>query len=272
MRIIIVVLIAGLYSCQQNKGRSFIPGIPEYKDAKREVIILNKKLKEISGMFYQKDGRIAAMNDEIGRIFLFNLATPDSIETIEWGGKGDYEDIVKVDSVFYVLESNGNLHQVFGENNQKEFKFEQKKKFEFESLYYQKNTNKLVLITKDHKESGKSILAYSFDLSTQTFSDSPYFSIPMQQVFLHLKNTLAECKPSAAAINFKMNKLFIIASIGKVIIQCNPDGKVEKVYKINPMQFPQPEGVTFAPNGDMYISNEGVHGKATILKFPYGMP
>ena len=79
-----------------------------------------------------------------------------------------------------------------------------------------------------------------------------------------------ECKPSAAAINPINKKLYVIASVGKVLLQCSKNGKLEKIYKINPAQFPQPEGITFAANGDMYISNEGANGKATILKFAYG--
>jgi len=36
---------------------------------------------------------------------------------------------------------------------------------------------------------------------------------------------------------------------------------------LDPVLFNQPEGLTFAPNGDLYISNEGGEGVATILKF-----
>jgi len=33
--------------------------------------------------------------------------------------------------------------------------------------------------------------------------------------------------------------------------------------------FPQPEGLTFKTNGDMYISNEGISSKGTLIKFTF---
>jgi len=44
-------------------------------------------------------------------------------------------------------------------------------------------------------------------------------------------------------------------------------GVVEEVIKLDPVLYNQPEGLTFAPNGDLYISNEGGEGTATIFKF-----
>jgi hypothetical protein len=264
--IAVIMLFA---DCTPKPRRSFLPNIPGYDETQKEVVVLNKLLLEISGVFFMKDGRIAANNDEHGRIYFLNL--PDgAIDIFKFSGKGDYEDIVLVDTVFYLIESKGNIHRIenLDVTTHKEFKFP-KKKIEFESLYHDKKANKLVLVSKDHSEDVQGIIAYSFDLATHTFSQQPYYFIPMKQIFFALKNNIAECKPSAAAIHPVTGKLYMVASIGKVILECTSTGKVERAYKINPAQFPQPEGITFAPNGDMYISNEGLNGKATILKFPY---
>ena len=143
---------------------------------------------------------------------------------------------------------------------------------EFESLVYYQQENKLVMITKDQRNKKNGITAISFDLAKKQFDPVPFFNISLREVLSFTTNYEMECKPSAAAINPINKKLYVIASVGKVLLQCSKNGKLEKIYKINPAQFPQPEGITFAANGDMYISNEGANGKATILKFSYGGP
>ena len=256
--------------CQGLSGKSFVPDVPGYNVNQRQVRLLDNSLLEISGIFYETHDRMAAINDEDGKIFLLNTNS-GAIEKFKYDKKRDYEDIVRVGDFYYVLESNGNLHQV-DVNKQEgvnEFVFHVHGKVEFESLYYEKSTQKLVLITKDHRIERNVILAYSFDLATQSFSNEPYFSISMHEVKAGMKNDASECKPSAAAIHPILNKLFVIASVGKVLLQCNITGKVERTYGLNPDHFPQPEGITFAPNGDMYISNEGAQGKATLIVFPY---
>lgn len=131
-----------------------------------------------------------------------------------------------------------------------------------------KEINKLILISKDQRKPG--ISAFSFDLATRQFDPDQAFYIKYKDIFLKLENFNTECKPSGASINPVNNKLYMIASLGRLLLECTPNGKLEKIYKLNPAHFPQPEGISFATNGDMYISNEGLEGKATILKFPAG--
>ena len=255
-------------ACTQSKGKSFVPSIPGYDDKKHEVLVLKKYLLEISGLVYLGESRFAAINDEEGELFFVNLLN-DSAVKHRFKGKGDYEELVKVDSTFYVLESTGDITEVAPPfNTHKTYKFGGKK-IEFESMVYYPSTRKLVIIAKDQKKRVDGIHAYAFDIASKTFSPSPMFSISFKEVFTVLTNYNTECKPSAAAINPVNKKLYIIASIGKVILECEQDGTLLNIYKINPTHFPQPEGITFANNGDMYISNEGAAGKATILKFPY---
>ncbi|HEY6504631.1 MAG TPA: hypothetical protein VIZ28_11700, partial [Chitinophagaceae bacterium] len=143
------------------------------------------------------------------------------------------------------------------------------KGIEFESLYYDKIQGQLVLICKLCGSGSTNINAYRFDLATKQFLPGVYFTIEWKEIRRMAKNSQIECRPSAAALNPVMDKLFIIASVGKVLLQCSREGVLEQVYKINADHFQQPEGITFAPNGDMYISNEGVQGKGSILFFPY---
>lgn len=263
----LAVLHAG---CLATSGKSFVPALHGY-NPKHELFILPKDLLEISGIVLLGDQRFAAINDEDGELFFIDLKD-NAMQKYRFKGKGDYEDIAKVDSTFYVLESSGNIIEIPPPYDKHETYNFKGKHMEFESLVYYQKENKIVMITKDQRNKRKGITAVSFDLAKKEYDEEPFFNISLKEVFTIVTNYEMECKPSAAAINPINQKLYVIASVGKVLMQCSRNGKLERIYKINPAHFPQPEGITFAANGDMYISNEGANGKATILKFSYGGP
>jgi hypothetical protein len=264
-----ILLVSSLTACSRQ-GKSFVPALPGYHTADKQVIVLDKELLEISGMYYLSDTRIAAINDEEGKVFLINSTTGDYTVS-KFGRKRDYEDVVMVGDYYYVLESNGNIHRVpvSTPNTEEEYEFPRDKKIEFETLYYDPYLKKLVLMSKEQRETKKGVITYTFDMDSLQFSDNILYEIRRKEIHAHLKDNNAEFKPSAAAIHPITRKLFIVASVGKAMLQTTLDGKIEGAWQLNPDQFPQPEGITFAPNGDMFISNEGVNGKATILRFSY---
>jgi hypothetical protein len=268
--IFIPALLSTLLCCSGDKGKSFLPPIPGYNAADKNVVVLEKDLLEISGISVTENNMLAAINDEDGKIFLVDPAT-GSYTVSKFGKKRDYEDIVKLGAYFYVLESNGNIHRVPANDpeTEEEIEYKRDKRVEFESLYFDPSIGKLVLLTKEQREKKKTIMAFTFDTASLVFSDDPYFVLKLEEIEKLMKDNSAQCKPSAASIQPVTKKLFILASVGKVILQCNLRGELEKVYDINPNQFPQPEGLCFASNGDMYVSNEGVNGKATLIRFPY---
>jgi streptogramin lyase len=47
------------------------------------------------------------------------------------------------------------------------------------------------------------------------------------------------------------------------------DGAVKQVFKLDKATFRQPEGICFAANGDLYISNEAQDATGNILLFKY---
>lgn len=236
---------------------------------------MRKQLHEISGMAYiPGKNLILAENDEKGDIFTVDFkAKNDDIGKLKFGGKDDYEDIVYTDTAIYMLISSGTIVQVETKDssfNTREFKLPKDGKDEFESMYLDADKKSLILLCKDcDKEKNEIRTAYRFSLSTLTFDSAPAFVVNIKEIQKILNDDKAEFKPSAAAISTVTGKLFIIASVGKLLVIADTEGRIEQVFRLDEKLFNQPEGITFAPNGDLYISNEGGEGVATILKFVY---
>ncbi len=272
--LLFVLVLASLASCQHKKVIRTPQG---YDITDPDKIDLGSKLDEISGIFWVNDSTMIAHNDENGKIFAINLKDRKDYDyrNIRFGEKGDYEDIVKVEDTIYILVATGSIIKVTGYKSEETIQSSViatlEGKNEFESLYYDKDVNSLVMLCKTcHKEKDQIRSAYRFDLTTQTLVDTPYYTVDIKIIRKLLDDNRAEFKPSAAAINPVQNKIYMIASVGKVLVVADRMGKVEQAFPISPTLFPQPEGLTFANNGDLYISNEvATEERATLLRFPF---
>ncbi len=260
------------YTTVSDSGKVVVSKTGYDFTAPDEKMELGKQLHEISGMAYiAKKDLILCENDEKGDIFIVDFKNKnDNDGKVKFGGKGDYEDIVHTDTAEYMLVSPGSVVKVSTKDslfNTEEYILGPGK-YEFESMYMDADKKSLILLCKDcGGEKNKVRTAYRFDLSTNTFAPEPAYSIDVSEIQKILNDDKAEFKPSAAGLNPVTGKLFILASVGKLLVVADKKGKVEEVYKLDPALFNQPEGLTFAPNGDLYISNEGGEGIATILKF-----
>ncbi|MBC7873384.1 MAG: SdiA-regulated domain-containing protein [Ferruginibacter sp.] len=239
-----------------------------------EKMELGRDLKEISGLsFITGKNILVAQNDEKGAIFTVDFKNKSNeYGKVRFSGKGDYEDIVHTDSAEYLLVSTGGLVKVLTEDSvilPKEFTLGIEGKNEFETLYRDVDGSLVLLCKECDHEKDKIRAAYRFDPVTETFSTKPIYQIDIGAIQSMLNDDKAEFKPSAAGVNPVTGKLFVIASVGKLLVIVGTDGKVEQAIKLDPLLYNQPEGLTFAPNGDLYISNEGGEGVGRIFKFNY---
>ena len=272
--LVLLFLCFVLAGCE-TKRIIYTPG--GYDITKPQSIELGNKLREISGIFWIDENTMLAQNDESGKIFTINLKNLQdfSYPTVAFGEKNDYEDIVKVDSSVYLLVSTGQIIEVPGFTGSGDIQGTQvaslQGKNEFETMYYDKDINSIIMLCKDcHKEKDQVRTAYRYDLATRKLIDTPYFKIDINVIRKKLDDNRAEFRPSAAAIHPLQNKLYIVSSIGKLLVITDKKGNVEQAMPISSTLFLQPEGITFAANGDMYISNEaGTEERATLLKFIY---
>lgn len=286
--VLLLLLAIGLFfvKCsgqKTNQVDATTHSSPEhYNLSSPEIIELPAYLSEISGLaYYEKDNALFAIHDENGNLYKITITPnnsikqPNSIDIKEWkfSKKSDYEDLVLIDSTFYVLSSKGDIHQL---NFDKDFKTStQVYNFpwsdnEFESIYHDTANNKLILICKKCvNDKKKSLSTYSFNLNTKIFSDSSY-AINIKQLDKLYDSSGIKFKPSAAAVHPISHHVYIISSINKTLMIASKEGEVLAAYPLSEKLFKQPEGITFNKNGDLIISNEAANdGYANILIFKY---
>lgn len=239
---------------------------------------LGKALNEISGICFAQRNTLLAVSDSKDKIFEIHLA---SRKLKDHTGKivendADLEDVVQVDSSIYVLESKGVIKEIkdgmTDTIGMKTYELPLAGKNDFETLYYDRTAGGLIMLCKTcaHEKGTGIRTAYRFDLATKTFDSSAFFTIDKSEVRRLLNNANAKFDPSAAAIHPLNKRLYILSSAGNLLVVADTRGKVIDAYDLNPDEFPQAEGIAFAPNGDMYISNEGKNNAPpALLYFPY---
>jgi uncharacterized protein YjiK len=277
---LLLIFLATVIStaCKQPKTR-VIKSPPHYDFSKVQTVKLDLKLKEISGLAWDGErDEFLAHYDEAGKLYILDKSTNAIMKEFPFGAKGDYEDIALYNGVPYVLRSDGMITKIIrdsaGVRGVEAGKLTISGANDFETLYADTARKALIMVCKNCAMDNKSqVSAFAFYPDSTGFDVNPVFRMNADSI-KKLSEEMAQHKtskfqPSAAAIHPVLNKLFIISSASNQLVIADLNGKVESVFEIGKRLFPQPEGLTFKRNGDLYISNEGVSGKATILRFPY---
>ena len=250
-------------SCSSNKKKLQYSNSSRYDLLNPIVIKLPETLAEISGIaYYAKDTSVFAIEDEDGLFYKISLMNKGDIKKWRFDKKHDYEDIILLDSIFYILISNGDIETLqFGKSDsiittKSKFPDASKKLNEFESLYYDDSLKQLVLLCKNCNEEEKNkAVAWGYDIAAKTYTPA-IFSVDFEPGLKKLNLEKIKLRPSATAINPITNELYILASINHLLIVTDRQGKLKESFSLDPAVYKQPEGIAFTPTGDMLISNE----------------
>jgi uncharacterized protein YjiK len=252
-------------------------------------------LEEISGISWAGKGKLACIEDENGMIYIYDFEQEKVITKAEFGKDGDYEDISVLNGTAYVLKSNGRIFRVKNFKKDdfkvKSYKTQLANKNDAEGMAYDSSENRLLIACKgspsiDKENPYKGYRAvYSFDLEKEELLEEPVYLIDLRKVdsyrdqdnftqfssklarILGITDPYANFRPSGIAIHPLTDEIYIISSVGKLLIVLDREGFILGVQALDPNLFRQPEGICFSPEGDLYISNEGKGGKGYILKF-----
>lgn len=237
-----------------------------------------QQLNEISAMAWISEDRIACVQDEEGIIFIYNLASSALDYQTNFAKAGDYEAMAIVDSTAYVMRSDGQLYEV-SNYLKADFSVETYDTFfsgknNIESMTADVKDNRLLITVKNkdvYSKDKKGI--YAFDLENKTLAKNAVYNISLMDPFFRPKHSgddddveKADFYPSDIARNPVTGELYILQSKPPQLVIMDKLGKLRKLHHLDSESFPQPEGMTFSPEGALYISNEGKNGTASILE------
>jgi WD40 repeat protein len=270
------LLLTGLPACKSQEKKKELPILPPGYDVQRiEKTKLVEELDEISGIWYDPSGpRIIAENDEEGKMYIVDPATGKVSGHTTFHAGGDFEDLTTDGTYWYMLRSNGNLFRITGAFTDsvkaEVFKLHLPGYNNFESLFFNPSDKKAYLVCKQcEADSGRRISIYAFNTVTSTYENGPVMTMVPDRTLLPAGDSVEIIKPSALAIHPITGEWYIMASVNHLLIVADPTGKWKKVYPLNKDWFKQPEGMSFAPNGDLYVSNEARSGTPNIIKVPW---
>ena len=241
-------------------------------DSTQEVVEsweLPSVLDEISGIVWLEDNRVACIQDEVGIVFFYNLKTKKLDGQVKFGGDGDYEGIALMGENLYVTRSDGEIFELCNFLSEypsfNQYNLPLSEKNNIETLFADPVNNQLLMMAKDHEpfdNDGRGI--YGFDLETKLLKEKPVLLVSSTDS--DLEKTLKKIRPSDIAIHPKTKEIYILQGTKPRILIVSPKGIAKREYPLNNKVFYQPEGITFSPDGTLYISNEATGGVPNILK------
>ncbi|MEO0557177.1 MAG: SdiA-regulated domain-containing protein [Bacteroidota bacterium] len=274
-------LVVGLAACSEPRtsitdrqpGASSpvasLQDLPYAVNAPDAAFELPDELEEISGLTVLSDGHLGAVQDEDGLLFQIDGQTGDVLNAEPFGDSGDYEGVEATPDALWVLKSNGTVYELqrAGETGieAESFNTELNSRNDAEGLGYDAEGNRLLIALKGHPGNDLDGVRamYAFDLASRTLSDTPVLLLDRDVVDTNGENF----KPSALAVRPGTQEIYILSSVKKSLLVVLPDGTIQSAVALSPELHRQPEGIAFAPDGTLFISNEGAGRAATLLRF-----
>jgi len=292
------LLFVSSFSQEDNKHKLFEQGnyvFPYKLSQPDKTWELPKKLEEISGLSYMNNHRLACVQDEKGNVYVFNLMSGEIELKVDFGEDGDYEGIEIIGDDAWALKSNGTLYQVadylepmapFARKHSTELSG----KNDAEGLAFDPLDSSLLIACKGHPfvddKKGKEFKSiYRFDLETEKLDLKPFLLIEMDTIKYYKNyNTMTQMgvellayidhskgdvsfQPSGIAIHPLTGNIYIIGSVGNLLMVFSREGNMLAMIKLRSKIFPQAEGICFSPDGTLFIASEGDGGVGTILRF-----
>jgi uncharacterized protein YjiK len=235
--------------------------------------LMPPELREISGLAITPRGTVLTHDDNVGRVYEIDPKTGILLKgfSLKDGVRGDFEAITIAGTDVYLLESKGKIYK-FQEGKDAEqvpytvYDTGLKKDCEFESMVYEPDSSRLVLVCKRIliKPAPHEMLIYRIPLPLGDRSAMTTLRIPIEDVIG--SNKWKNFHSSDINIDPITKNYVIISSNQKGLVVMKPDGEVVRSEPL-PGDHRQPEGVAVTKDSLLMVSDESNVKPAAITLY-----
>ncbi len=246
---------------------------------------LPAELDELSGQVRIDEDRMAVVQDNEGIIYFYNLKSKQVESQVRFSGSGDYEGITKVGETYYVLRSDGLLSEVQLKGKQepavKTYELPFSTKNDMETVVYDEKNARLLIGTKEKGLTpGEDNGVYAFDLKSKKLNTDAIFTLGGGDGEVKSaegngdgkkgkkkdgKKDKNQIKPSDMAIHPVTGEYYILNGPRSELVIADTAGRITSRRQLDKKQFPQPEGISFTRDGELYISSEKAKNANAII-------
>ena len=239
---------------------------------------LSEHLEEISGLAMTRDNRLLTHNDERGVIFEIDyqnesIAKAFQLTDMKNPVASDFEGIATIDDQIYLVTSSGRIYEC-GEGTAGEsvlfnvYTTGVGRDCEIEGLAYDESKRALLLMCKDARNADMEgqLVVYHWSIDEKQIRKDAHTVIPVIEFSQHIKGK--KFQPSGIERHPMSGNYFIVAARQGAIAEITPGGKVVAVREFPAQWHRQVEGITFAADGTLIVSDEGAGKRARLTLYP----
>ena len=267
----------------EASGQSVLADSLPY-DLQNPVVAINfpsEDLLEISALGpTDEPGIFCAISDEKGEILFIDGNNGGAIvRRAFFRDKGDFEGVEKVGKCLYALKSNGDLYEIENWDKKRprsrQYSTSISKTDDAEGLCYDIRRQALLIACKGNPDSAYRRDVYAFDLQAKQLGQTPVFSVDPVEVNRLVPHATDEkhgyFSPSGIAIHPLTGDVYIISTaLKRLVVLDYQSGAIRFAVRLNKKLLPQPEGIAFDPEGNLYLSSEGKKGgEGLFFRFDY---
>ncbi|MCC6414000.1 MAG: SdiA-regulated domain-containing protein [Saprospiraceae bacterium] len=244
------------------------------------INLASEELKEISGLSAtDQPGVFCAIADEKGEIYFVDIQGGGAIlRSVLFRDKGDFEGLEWLPECLYAVKSNGDVYEIAKwDTDNPRIRFYDtslEKADDVEGLGYDSSRKSLLLACKGNPDSDSLRNIFAFSLKSNKLEKDPVYSINPLEVNRLVPYEDGEKQnffsPSGIAVHPATGDVYVLSSALKRLVVLNrADGAIRFAVRLDKKLLPQPEGITFDKEGNLYLSSEGKKGEGQILRFDF---